>query len=149
MHYEPDIGIGIADNAENIPRHHQLLQLIIDHPMINVFSLGRIASAIAYKAKEIPGHYELLEKIIYHPKIDKETLQSIAKAIVNSADSIPQHQKLLQAIYTHPKMREEKLQNISHFLHCSTISQVFPPLAFIKLMANLLSSDENPPQNCQ
>ena len=148
--------MGIAKNAENIPRHHQLLQTIIDHPMINVFSLGRIASAIAYKAKEIPGHYDLLEKIIYHPKIDKEILQSIAKAIVDSADSIAHHQELLQAIYTHPEMQEEKslsfkekLRRVFRFLHCSNHSiTTIPPLSFIKRIAKLLPSNGKPPQNC-
>ena len=143
------IGSSIAGNAKEISTHHQLLQEIIDHFMIKAPALTRIGRAIIYKTKEIPGYYELLEKIIYHPQIDKKALQSIAKTIVQHADDIPEHQKLLQAIYTHPKMRGENLQNISHFLHCSNLSAVYPPLAFIKLMANLLSSDENPSQNCQ
>ena len=117
--------------------------------MINVLSLRRIASAITYKAKEIPGHYDLLEKIIYHPQMDKKVLQSIAKAIVKNADDIPEHQKLLQTIYTHPKMREGKLWRVFRCLHCSTFSEVYPPLAFIKRVAKLLPSNGNPPQNCQ
>ena len=142
-------GSRIAENAENIPRHHQLLQLIIDHFMIDAAPLETIAINIADQAKEIPGHYELLEKIIYHPKIDKESLQSIAKAIVNHADDIPEHQELLQAIYTHPKMREEKLRRVFRFLHCSKLSAVYPPLAFIKKITELLPSNGRPPQNCQ
>ena len=149
LHYGLDVGIGIADNAENIPRHHQLLQLIIDHPVTNVVSLEGIANSITYKAKEIPGHYDLLKKIIYHPQMDKEALQTIARSIVNSADSISEHQELLQAIYTHPKMREGKLRRVFRFLHCSKLSEVYPPLFFIKRVAKLLPSNGNPPQNCQ